>query len=197
MTHTKGGRGFPGAQDPRVGTPGRPLTHPSSSCTTDRAQRSCRCQRRAAGCERHDVIDGQVAGRMPVALVTGAPVSVLAAPCPEHSRTQALPPPRAVQGVVAAAVRLPSVPGAATTRSARDDAADGAELHRRSSAGDNGGASDAGDAGLQGLRHRDERGPGRSCGLFASGAMPAGQPVAGLAIRRGALHRPPAWHEGE
>ena len=37
-------RGLPGEQDPRVGTPGRALTHPWSSCRTGRAPRNCRCR---------------------------------------------------------------------------------------------------------------------------------------------------------
>ena len=86
-------------------------------------------ERRPACGKRHDVIDGQVAGSMGVALVTRAPVPALTAPCTKHSRTQALPSPGAVQGVVAAPVRLPGVFGAATAGSARDDTADRAELH--------------------------------------------------------------------
>ncbi len=57
--------------------------------------------------------------------------SVLATPCPEHSRAEALPGPRAVQGVAAAAVRLPGVLGAAATRAAGDDTTDRAQLHPR------------------------------------------------------------------
>ena len=76
------------------------------------------------------MINGEVAGRMSVAMVARTPVPMLTTPCPEHSRTEALPLPRAVQGVVAAAVRLPGMLGAATAGSARDDTADGAELHR-------------------------------------------------------------------
>jgi len=84
---------------------------------------------RATCCDGHDVINGEVARRMGVAPVTRAPVPVLATPCPEHPRTEALPRPCAVDGVVAAAVRLPSVCGAATAGAARDDTADGAQLH--------------------------------------------------------------------
>jgi hypothetical protein len=73
-------------------------------------------ERRASGCERHDVIGGQVDGRMGVALVARAPVPVLAAPCPQYSRAEALPGPRAVQGVVPAPVRLSSVRGATDYR---------------------------------------------------------------------------------
>jgi hypothetical protein len=81
------------------------------------------------GCERHDVIDGQVTGRMGVTLIGRAPVAVLTAPSPQHSRTQALPGPRAVEGVVPAAVGLPSVLGAAATRAAGGDTTHRAQLH--------------------------------------------------------------------
>lgn len=52
-----GDGGLPGTQNGRVGTPSRALTHPSSSCTTDRALRSWRCRgvrhlRRAARRDR-------------------------------------------------------------------------------------------------------------------------------------------------
>ena len=90
---------------------------------------------RAACGERNDMVGGQVAGRMGVALVARTPVPMLTTPCPEHSRTQALPLPRAVQGVVAAAVRLPRMLGAPTAGSARDDTANGAELHSPASNG--------------------------------------------------------------
>ena len=86
-------------------------------------------ERCASGCERHDVIGGQVAGRVGVAPVARAPVAVLTAPSPQHSRTQALPGPRAVEGVVAATVGLPCVLGAAATRAAGDDTTDRAQLH--------------------------------------------------------------------
>jgi hypothetical protein len=78
--------------------------------------------------ERDDVVDGEIARRMAGALVARAPVPVLAAPRPKHACAEALPLPRAVQRVVAAAVRLASVRGAATTRPARRNAADRAEL---------------------------------------------------------------------
>ena len=66
-------------------------------------------ERGTASGERHDVIDGQVAGSVGIALVARAPVPVLATPGPEHAGAEALPGPRAVQGVVAAAVRLSGV----------------------------------------------------------------------------------------
>src|SRR5450759_5043016 len=70
----------------------------------------------AACRERHHVIDRKVVGPMGVALVARAPVPVLATPGPEHSRAQALPGARAVQRVVAAAVRLARMLSAATPR---------------------------------------------------------------------------------
>jgi hypothetical protein len=48
----------------------------------------------------------------------------------EHVEGEALPGPRAVQGVVAAAVGLAGVLSAASAGSAGDHAADRAELHR-------------------------------------------------------------------
>ena len=84
---------------------------------------------RTAGRERHDVVDGQVAGSVGGALVARAPVAVLAAPGAEHAGAETLPDACAVQGVVAAAVGLPRVLGAAATRTACDDTTDRAELH--------------------------------------------------------------------
>ena len=54
---------------------------------------------------------------------------MLAAPGAEHPRAQLLPLASAVQGVVAAAVGLASVLGAAATRAAGDDTTDRAQLH--------------------------------------------------------------------
>ncbi len=88
-------------------------------------------ERRAARGQRHDVIDGQVARRVGVALVARAPVPMLATPGAEHSGAEALPCPRAVQGVVPAAVGLPRVLEAATARAAGDDTTDRAQLHPR------------------------------------------------------------------
>ena len=86
-------------------------------------------ERRTASGERHDVIDGQVRGSVGVALVAGTPVTVLTTPGPQHAGAEPLPGPRAVQGVVATAVRLARVRRAATTRAARQYAADRAQLH--------------------------------------------------------------------
>src|SRR5689334_2821702 len=63
------------------------------------------------------------------ALVARAPVAVHAAPGTQHSGAQPLPGPRAVEGVVPAAVGLAGVLGAATTSAAGDDATDRAHLH--------------------------------------------------------------------
>jgi len=84
---------------------------------------------RAACGERGDVVDGQVSGGVGGAPVARAPVAVLATPGAEHAGAEPLPGPRAVQGVVPAAVGLPCVVGAAATRAAGDDTADRAELH--------------------------------------------------------------------
>ena len=54
---------------------------------------------------------------------------MLATPGAEHAGAEALPGPRAVQGVVTAAVRLPCVISATATRAAGDDTTDRAELH--------------------------------------------------------------------
>ena len=86
-------------------------------------------ERGTASGQRHDVIDGQVNGRMGGALVARAPVAVLATPRVEHASAQALPSPRAVQRVMTAPVGLERVPGAAAASAARQQAADGAELH--------------------------------------------------------------------
>ena len=86
-------------------------------------------ERRTASGERDDVIDGQVGGRMGGALVARAPVAMLATPGAEHAGAEPLPGPRAVQGVVPAAVGLPGVLGAAATRAAGDDTTDRAQLH--------------------------------------------------------------------
>ena len=107
-------------------------------------------ERRTASGERHDVIDGQVGGWVGGALVARAPVAVLATPGAEHAGAEPLPGPRAVQGVVPAAVGLAGVLGAAATRAAGDDAADRAQLHPQI---------------VGGLGWR---------GLFACGATPAG-----------------------
>ena len=55
---------------------------------------------------------------------------MLASPGAEHPGAEALPGTRAVEGVVAAAVRLAGVLGAAATSAAGDDGADRAQLHR-------------------------------------------------------------------
>jgi hypothetical protein len=89
----------------------------------------------AARGERHDVIGGQVGSGVGGTLVARAPMAMFATPRPKHSGAEALPGPGAVQGVVAAAVRQPGMDEAPTTGSARDDAADGAELHAPASNG--------------------------------------------------------------
>jgi len=88
-------------------------------------------ERRTARGERHDVVDGQVGGGVGGASVARAPVPVLTTPGTEHAGAEALPGPRAVEGVVPAAVGLARVLGAATARAAGDDTADRAQLHPR------------------------------------------------------------------
>ncbi len=77
------------------------------------------------------MIGGQVACRVGRALVARAPVAMLATPGAEHPGAETLPGPRVVQGVVPAAIGLPGVLGAATTRAAGDDTTDRAQLHPR------------------------------------------------------------------
>jgi len=108
---------------------------PVGRCTLRRVARPTQhsgvtdVERRTASGERHDVIDGQVTPVVGDALVARAPVPMLATPGAEHTGTEVLPCPRAVQGVVAAAIRLPRVLETATTRAAGDDTTDRAELH--------------------------------------------------------------------
>jgi hypothetical protein len=73
------------------------------------------------------------------AVVARAPVAVLAAPGAQHSGAQVLPGAGPVQRVVAAAVGLAGVLGAATTSAAGDDAADRAHLHLQIVCGEVGG----------------------------------------------------------
>ena len=100
--------------------PGR-SSHPSSSCTSGTAPRCWRCrtayrQRPAARRDRRS--DPRLGGQS--ARNQGTSCRAHHAR-PEHAGAQTLPDPRAVQRVVAAAVRLAGVLGAATTRAARDD----------------------------------------------------------------------------
>jgi hypothetical protein len=122
--------GWPPAP-PRQPTSRAATRHPWSSCTTDRAPRRCRCRgvRHQLRAARRDRRSGR--WRVGVAPVARAPVPALATPGPKHAGAEPLPVPRAVQGVVPAAVGLPGVVGAAATRAAGDDTADRAELHPR------------------------------------------------------------------
>ncbi len=72
-------------------------------------------ERCTASGERHDVVDGQVGGSVGGALVARAPVAALTPPGTEHPGAEPLPGPRAVQGVVPAAVGLAGVRRAPTT----------------------------------------------------------------------------------
>ncbi len=110
---------------------------PVGRCTLRRVARSAEhgavrdVEGRTASGERDDVIDGQVDGTMGGSPVARAPVAVLAAPGTEHAGAETLPDPRAVQGVVAAAVGLAGVLGAAATGAASDYTTDRAQLHPR------------------------------------------------------------------
>jgi hypothetical protein len=86
---------------------------------------------RTASGERDDVINGQTGGSVGGAAVARAPVPVLTTPAPQDAGAEPLPGPRAVQGVVPAAVGLSSVLGAAATSAAGDDTTDRAQLHPR------------------------------------------------------------------
>jgi hypothetical protein len=86
-------------------------------------------ERRTARGERDDVIDGQVAGSVGGTLVSRAPVAVLTTPGAQHAGAETLPGPRAVEGVVPAAVGLAGVFSTAATSEAGDDTADRAQLH--------------------------------------------------------------------
>jgi hypothetical protein len=105
----------------------RPMGYPTPvhRCTLCRVARPAQhrgvadVERRTTSGQRHDVIDREVAGLMGGSLVAGAPVPMLTTPVAEHAGAEALPSPRAVQRVVAAAVRLSGVIGAAATRAAR------------------------------------------------------------------------------
>ncbi len=88
-------------------------------------------ERRTVSGQRDYVVDGEVGGAMGWPPVARAPVPVLTPPGAEHAGAESLPGARAVQSVVPAAVGLPSVVSAATTRAAGDDTTDRAQLHPR------------------------------------------------------------------
>ena len=54
---------------------------------------------RTASGERHDVVDGQVAGRVGGALVARAPVAAFATPSAKHAGAEALPDQRPVRSL--------------------------------------------------------------------------------------------------
>ncbi len=117
----------------------RPRVYPApvGRCALRRVARAAQhrgvadVDRRTASRERDDVVDREVRGSVGGALVARAPVAVLTAPGAKHAGTESLPGPRAVQGVVPAAVGLPSVRRTPTARAAGDDTADRAQLHSR------------------------------------------------------------------
>ncbi len=88
-------------------------------------------ERRATGCERHDVIGGQVSCRVGVALVARAGVAVLPDMPGDHPLGQACPSRVGVDPVVGTDAREPCVLSAATARAAGDDTTDRADLHPR------------------------------------------------------------------
>ena len=75
------------------------------------------------------LIDSQVIRVVGGTLVARTPVADLAAPGTKDAGTQALPLPGAVQRVVPAAIGRSGVIRAPTTKAARNDAADRAQLH--------------------------------------------------------------------
>jgi len=81
--------------------------------------------------ERDYVIDGEIARGMGGTLVARAPVAVLATPGAEDAGAETSPGPRAVLGVVAAAVGRSCVGRAATAQPAGRNAAHRAELHHQ------------------------------------------------------------------
>jgi hypothetical protein len=104
-------------------------------CTLRRVARSAQhggvsdVERRTTSGERGDVIDSQVIRVVGGTLVARTPVADLAAPGTKDAGTQALPLPGAVQRVVPAAIGRSGVNRAPTTKAARNDAADRAQLH--------------------------------------------------------------------
>jgi len=106
-------------------------------CTLRRVTRAAQhrrirdVERRTTRGERHDVIDGEVRRSMGGTLVARAPVAVLTTPGAKDAGAESLPGARAVQGVVAAAIGLPGVLGAAATSAAGDDTTNRAQLHPR------------------------------------------------------------------
>ena len=88
-------------------------------------------ERRTASGQGDDVVDGQVSRGVGGTLVARAPVATLTTPGAQHAGAETLPGPRAVEGVVSAAVGLPSVLGATATSAAGDDTTDRAQLHSR------------------------------------------------------------------
>lgn len=76
------------------------------------------------------MIDGQIRGSVARTAIARTPAAVLTAPGTKDAGAEPLPGSRGVQGVVAAAVRLPRMISAAATRAAGDHTTDRAQLHR-------------------------------------------------------------------
>ena len=139
-----------------------------------------RIERRATIDERHDVVERQVTRRMRRMLgtIAWADVAVLADVAGDHPLGQASPSRIRVEVMVGTDARQARMLAAASSRSARDDAADRAELHDagRLSAWSSGNAAPvpSGDARSHARRHLGERARRRRWGLFACGATPPG-----------------------
>ena len=74
------------------------------------------------------MVDGHVGGGVGGMQVARTPVAMPATPGAEHAGAESLPGPRAVEGVVPAAVGLPSVVGVTATGAAVDDTTNRAQL---------------------------------------------------------------------
>src|SRR5450759_5293574 len=81
----------------------------------------------------------------------------------DHARAQVLPRPGAVHGVVPAAVGLAGVVETPAPGAARDDTANGAELHAPASSGVSWAVGTARCAALAGASRRACRSAGRGC----------------------------------
>ena len=84
------------------------VARPTEHCAVSGVERG------PADGQRDDMVDREIARPVGGALVARAPVPVLTTPSAEHAGAESLPGPRAVQGVVPAAVGLPGVLGAST-----------------------------------------------------------------------------------
>jgi hypothetical protein len=151
----------PGIDQPRaVGRVARATEHASVG----------RIERRAALDQCQHVVGGQIMRRVGGMLgtITRADPAVLTNVAGDHALGQAHPAWIGVNVMVGADARQARMLATASRRSARHDTADRADLHRSARCTEGRGhwhgrgASDAGDARLQALRHHENREPG-SC----------------------------------